>query len=142
MFFALKEYVSSFSLLTSTPKKESNSISLLTSLIFGIFSITTSSSVKSTAQITCKASFLAPCGTISPLRVLPPIISNLLIDYLLMIPIKFTITIRTISVLNIFLILILICRFLLLMIENILCGVELKVFVQFELTFGKFFKMF
>src|ERR1700761_7802495 len=38
----------------------------------------TFSSVSNTADITCNASFLSPCGVISPFSGLPPIISNAL----------------------------------------------------------------
>jgi hypothetical protein len=38
--------------------------------------ISTFSAVSNTAQITCNASFFAPCGITVPLSLLPPTISN------------------------------------------------------------------
>ena len=48
----------------------------LMSRISGMLEILTSSEVRSTALMTCRASFLAPCGTISPLSFRPPSIVN------------------------------------------------------------------
>ena len=45
----------------------------------GILLITTFSLVSKTAQIICKASFFAPCGTISPFNCLPPVTSKIAI---------------------------------------------------------------
>ena len=42
----------------------------------GMLLIVTFSLVNSTAEITCNASFFAPCGMISPFNGFPPIISN------------------------------------------------------------------
>ena len=46
----------------------------------GILEIVTAWSVSNTAQITCNASFLAPCGVMEPCRRWPPIIWNEDID--------------------------------------------------------------
>ena len=64
---------------TLTPRSFSRSISLFTSRMSGTCSMRTFSEVSSTAHSTCRASFLAPCGTISPLSLRPPMISKLLI---------------------------------------------------------------
>ena len=56
-----------------------NSISKFTSTMSGIFAMVIGSAVNTTADKTCKASFLAPCGVILPLSALPPMTSNELI---------------------------------------------------------------
>ena len=45
----------------------------------GILEMVTGSAVNTTADKICKASFLAPCGVIFPLRAFPPMTSNELI---------------------------------------------------------------
>ena len=47
-----------------------------TSSMSGMLRMTTSSSVSSTALITSRASFLAPCGVMVPLRRCPPSMMN------------------------------------------------------------------
>ena len=73
---ALKDHVFSLMRLVVTPISPNNEIRLFTSSISGIFSIITSSGVNRTAQIICNASFLAPCGIISPFKRQPPSIIN------------------------------------------------------------------
>ena len=51
-------------------------MSLLTSMISGMLLIVTFSGVSNTAHKICNASFLAPCGLISPLSRMPPSILN------------------------------------------------------------------
>ena len=45
-----------------------------TSLMRGMLEMVTFSGVSSTAQSTCSASFLAPCGVMLPFSFLPPVI--------------------------------------------------------------------
>src|ERR1017187_7229148 len=54
----------------------SRSISLLTSCISGTLDTVTFSPVRSTAASICSASFLAPCGVISPRSLTGPCISK------------------------------------------------------------------
>jgi hypothetical protein len=46
------------------------------SRISGILLMITASSVRRVAQITCRASFFAPCGVITPDSLCPPSIEN------------------------------------------------------------------
>ena len=62
MFLALKLNLPLSISEILTPKFLRISISLFTSIIFGMLEITTSLSVYSAAQIICSASFLAPWG--------------------------------------------------------------------------------
>ena len=68
--------MSSDSCCTFTPISRKMTISLFTSSMLGMLDIVTGWEVSNTAQTICKASFLAPCGTSSPLSGLPPIISK------------------------------------------------------------------
>ena len=47
------------------------------SIISGILLIVTFSGVNKMAHRICNASFFAPCGVISPLRLMPPSILNI-----------------------------------------------------------------
>ena len=67
--------------VTATPKLCSNSINFNTSLISGMLLMVTGSAVNNTAQMTCSASFFAPCGMISPFSLCPPSISNTAISF-------------------------------------------------------------
>ena len=59
---------------TLTPRPFNKSIKRLTSMMLGKLLIVTFSAVKRTAHKICKASFFAPCGTISPESLFPPFI--------------------------------------------------------------------
>ncbi len=65
---------------TLTPMPSSMAIRFLMSRISGILDIFTSPAVRRTALMTCRASFLAPWGTISPLSLRPPSIVNVDMD--------------------------------------------------------------
>ena len=62
--------------VTFTPMSCNRHMRLFTSTMSGTFSSLTASEVRSVAQITCRASFLAPCGVISPFRRCPPSMMN------------------------------------------------------------------
>ena len=61
---------------TFTLTSLSNWMRLFTSRMSGMLRMVTASLVSSVAQITCKASFLAPCGVMVPLSVCPPSMMN------------------------------------------------------------------
>ena len=67
--------------VTFTPTSFNSWMRLLTSRMLGILLMVTGSWVSNVAQMTCSASFLAPCGVMVPLSRCPPSILNVAISY-------------------------------------------------------------